>query len=641
LTAPGDAASVRARAAFRRAPSETLISAMMSRRPVLLRFALAILMMIPAFAPLAFRVAAQTPSASGPTRTAPEAASGFRARELATARRHMISAANRHASEAGREMLRQGGSAVDAAIAAQLVLNLVEPQSSGIGGGAFLLHFDAATKTLKAYDGRETAPAAARPDQFLDAGGKPIPFATAVASGAAAGVPGVLAMLELAHRRHGQLPWARLFAPAIKLAREGFLVSPRLALLLDWMGADAFSPAARNYFFDASGKAWPAGHRLHNPEFAETLELLARDGARALYDGPLAERIVAAVAAAPPPSGAMTRTDLAGYQPREREPVCVLYRTLRICGMGPPSSGGHTVGQTLRLIEPFDLGRGPRAALNARAMHLIAEAEKLAYADRNRYIADPEFVRIPLGLLGTHYLDRRRALINPLRAAERVEAGQLENDSAHLLPGDDATNEASGTSHISIIDGAANAVAMTTTIEAAFGSRIWVAGFLLNNELTDFSFRPADAQGRPIANRIAGGKRPRSSMAPTIVLDASGGVKAVLGSPGGSRIILYVVKSLVALIDWEMDAQAAAALVNFGSQGRAFELESTTASAYDVLTRPWAWGSTIWQALRLKPFGHRIDFDLMTSGVHIVVRREPGHLEGGADPRREGMALGD
>jgi gamma-glutamyltranspeptidase/glutathione hydrolase len=525
-------------------------------------------------------------------------------------------------------------------VAVQLVLNLVEPQSSGIGGGAFLLHFDAATRTLRTYDGRETAPAAAQPNRFLDADGKPIAFAAAIASGAAVGVPGALALLEHVHRQHGRLPWARLLAPAIRLARDGFLVSPRLSLLLDWMGPDAFSSAARHYFFDGRGKAWVPGHRLRNPEFAETLELIVRDGARALHDGPLADRVIAAVTGGPAPIGDITRADLAGYQPREREPVCVPYRDLRVCGMGPPSSGAHTIGQTLRLIEPFDLGRGPGAALNARALHIIAEAQKLAYADRNRYLADPDIVKIPLGLLGTHYLDRRRALIAPLSAAGRVEAGDPGADGAHLF-GDDGTQEASGTSHISIVDGAGNAVSMTTTIEAAFGSRIWAAGFLLNNELTDFSFRPADAQGRPIANRVAGGKRPRSSMAPTIVLDADGHLKAVLGSPGGSRIILYVIKSLVALIDWEMNAQEAAALANFGSQGRAFELESTTASAYEALTRPWAWGSTIWQALRLKPLGHRIDFDLMTSGTHIIVRRGPHHLEGGADPRREGVALGD
>jgi gamma-glutamyltranspeptidase/glutathione hydrolase len=603
-----------------------------------LRSALAIFLPITALVAISPGVAAQTSSTAGPTRATPEAASDFRSRSLAVARQHMVASANPYASEAGREILREGGSAVDAAIAVQLVLNLVEPQSSGIGGGAFLLHFDAATRTIRTYDGRETAPAAAQPNRFLDAAGKPIPFATAIASGAAVGVPGALAMLDLAHRRHGRLPWARLFAPAIMLARDGFLVSPRLTLLLRWMGAEAFSPDARRYFFDAHGRPWEPGHRLRNPELAETLEVIAHNGARAFYDGPIAERIVAAVAAGPPPVGDITRADLAGYKPREREPVCVPYRDHSVCGMGPPSSAAHTVGQTLRLIEPFDLGRG--AALNTRAMHIIAEAEKLAYADRNRYLADPDFVQIPTGLLAEIYLARRRARIVRLRAAERVEAGRPDADGAHLF-GDDATTEVPGTSHISIVDDAGNAVAMTTTIEAAFGSRLWAAGFLLNNQLTDFSFRPEDAQGRPIANRIAGGKRPRSSMAPTIVLDRSGKLKAVLGSPGGSRIILYVVKSLVALIDWEMDAQAAATLENFGSRGRAFELESTAASAYDVLTRPWAWRSTLWQALRLKPLGHRIDFDLMTSGTHIVVRRGPNHLEGGADPRREGVALGD
>ena len=612
---------------------------MVQRPSALLRATFAVVLTISSAALPTHRADAQRQPPTGPTRSAPEAATGRHDRAVAIARRHMVSTANLTASEAGRRILREGGSAADAAIAIQLVLNLVEPQSSGIGGGTFLLHFDAATRALKSYDGRETAPAAARPDRFIGADGKPIPFAAAVASGAAVGVPGTVAMLELVHRRHGRLPWAQLFAPAITLAREGFLVSPRLALLLDWMGPDAFSAPARRYFFDSVGKAWSAGHRLRNPEFAATIERLAADGARALYEGPIAETIVQAVAASPAPAGDLTLADLAAYRAIEREPVCVPYRGLRVCGMGPPSSGAHTVGQTLRLIEPFDLGKGPRAALNAKAMHLIAEAEKLAYADRNRYLADPDFARIPGGLLDEAYLARRRALIAPLGAAERVAAGVPEEKGA-ALPGDDATVEASGTSHISIIDSDGNAVSMTTTIEAAFGSRIWAAGFLLNNELTDFSFRPTDAQGRPIANRIEGGKRPRSSMAPTIVFDGSGKVTAVLGSPGGSRIILYVVKSLVALVDWNMDAQAAAALANFGSRGQGFELEATTTSA-DAMWRPWMWGTTIWQALRLKPLGHRVDFDSMTSGTHIIVRRGPDHLEGGADPRREGAALGD
>jgi len=617
---------------------------MVQRPSALLRAALAVALTTSAASLPTHRADAQrapTPGlTSGPDRGAPEAASGHRERALAVARRHMVSTANFVASDAGRQILREGGTAVDAAIAIQLVLNLVEPQSSGIGGGAFLLHFDAATRTLKSYDGRETAPAAARPDRFLAADGRPIPFATAIASGAAVGVPGTLAMLELAHRHHGRLAWARLFAPAITLARDGIIVSPRLALLLDQMGPEAFSAAARHYFFDAAGKAWAVGDRLRNPEFAATLERLAIAGARALHEGPIAESIVQAVAAGAAPVGDLTLADLAGYKVREREPVCVPYRGLKVCGMGPPSSGAHTVGQVLRLLEPFDLGKGSRAALNPSAMHLIAEAEKLAYADRNRYLADPDFARIPTGLLDDAYLARRRALIAPLKAAGSVQAGDPDDKSASIL-GDDGTVEVPGTSHVSIIDGDGNAVSMTTTIEAAFGSRIWAAGFLLNNELTDFSFRPTDAQGRPIANRIEGGKRPRSSMSPTIVLDGSGDVKAVLGSPGGSRIILYVVKSLVALIDWNMDAQAVAALVNFGSRGQGIELEPTTTAAAGTIWPQWARGSTIWQALRLKPFGHRIEFDEMTSGTHIVVRRGPDHLEGGADPRREGAALGD
>jgi gamma-glutamyltranspeptidase/glutathione hydrolase len=581
---------------------------------------------------------AQTPPGAGPTRSAPEAASGQTMRGLAVARRYMVAAANIHASEAGRGVLRDGGSAVDAAVAVQLVLNLVEPQSSGIGGGAFLIHWDATAKKLDAYDGRETAPAAAKPDRFLGVDGRPIPFMAAIASGASVGVPGALAMLEHAHRKHGRLSWARLVEPAIALARDGFAVSPRLSLLLEWMGPEAFSPSARRYFFDSRGKAWRPGHVLRNPEFAATLERIVERGASALHSGEIAQHIVDAATAGPAPGSDLTLADLSDYRPREREAVCVPYRGLSVCGMGPPSSGAHAIGQTLRLIEPFDLGKGRRAALNARAVHVIAEAQKLAYADRNRFIADPDFAPIPNGLLDEAYLAGRRKLIAPMRAAERVTAGEPDGRRA-MLPGDDATIEAAGTSHMSIIDDAGNAVSMTTTIESAFGSRIWAAGFLLNNELTDFSLRPTDAQGRPIANRIEGGKRPRSSMSPTIVFDANGDVKAVLGSPGGSRIILYVLKSLVALVDWEMDAQSAAALANFGSRGSGLELEPVATEGWDWL--PWRWQTTLWQALQLRPLGHRIEFDEMTSGTHIIVRRGPERLEGGVDPRREGVALGD
>jgi gamma-glutamyltranspeptidase/glutathione hydrolase len=321
----------------------------------------------------------------------------------------------------------------------------------------------------------------------------------------------------------------------------------------------------------------------------------------------------------------MTLQDLAGYTVKERPPLCIAYRQFKVCGIGPPSSGGPMVAQTLKLLEPFDLGKSPAAAMQTRALHLIAEAETLAYADRDRYLADPDFVTIPDGLLDPLYLDRRRALIDPLKAMGKAEPGEPPGPGRQSF-GRDATIENAGTSHISIIDGEGNAVAMTTTIEGTFGSHNWAAGFLLNNELTDFSFLPADGQGRPIANAVGPGKRPRSSMAPTIVFDDGGKVKAVLGSPGGSRIILYVVKTLIALLDWGMDAQAAADLLNFGSQGHGFEIELGD--------------SAVFAALKLKPFGHRIVPDLMNSGTHIVLKKSE-RLEGAADWRREGAALGD
>lgn len=570
---------------------------------------------------------------------APESASGLTPHALARAARYMVAAANPYAAEAGREILRQGGSAVDAAIAVQLVLNLVEPQSSGLGGGAFLVHFDAAKRELKTYDGRETAPAAARPDRFLE-DGRPMPFQEAVKSGLSVGVPGVLAMLELAHRQHGRLPWARLFEPAIKLAGEGFLVSERLNLLLSWQGPKTFAPAARRYFFDADGVAWPSQHRLFNPELGETLKTIAARGAAAFYGGPIAAAIVRAVNDAAGHKGDLTLADLAAYRAKERPPICVAYRRHRVCGMGPPSSGGITVGQTLALLDAFDLGRGPRAAMHAHALHLIAEAEKLAYADRDWYVADTDFVPLPTGLLDPSYIEARRALIYPF-AASVAFAGTPPGLPPRVALGRGATQEAAGTSHISVIDGEGNALAMTTTIESAFGSGLWASGFLLNNQMTDFSFRPSSADGRAIANRVEPGKRPRSSLAPTIVLDESGRAKAVLGSPGGSRIILYVLKTLIALIDWEMDAQAAVSLVNFGSRGRGYEMEIAGMSPLDILGHAWSPYPSLWYALKIKPYGHRLVFDELNSGVHAIVRRSDGSLEGGADPRREGIALGD
>lgn len=559
------------------------------------------------------------------TQEAPETSTGTaRHQQAGTSRRAMVSTAAQQASQAGRDVLAAGGSAIDAAIAAQLVLGLVEPQSSGLGGGAFIVHWNAAGQALTSYDGRETAPAGARPDRFLK-DGRPMAFDSAVQSGLSPGVPGLVRLMEHAHRKHGKLPWADLFQPAIKLARDGFAITPRLHLLLRWIGADAFDADARAYFFRPNGSPHSIGHVLRNADYAATLERVAQGGAQGFYEGPVAEAIVAAVSKAPNAAGDMTLADLAGYAVKERDPVCVAYRGRRVCGMGPPSSGAITVGQTLKLLDGFDLGKGRDAAMSSRALHLIAEAEKLAYADRGRYLADPDFVTIPNGLLNDAYLAERRKLIDDAAAMAKPQPG-VPPGAADRAFGRDATVERAGTSHLSIVDADGNAVAMTTTIEGAFGSGLFAAGFLLNNQLTDFSFIPADKSGAAIANRVEGGKRPRSSMAPTIVFDKDGKVEAVLGSPGGTRIILYVVKSLVALIDWEYDAQAAATLINFGSQGDAFEIEL-------------GWRA-VGPALSMVGYGQNVDFGLMNSGTHIVVRRPDGVLEGGADPRREGAALG-
>ncbi|MGD9669487.1 MAG: gamma-glutamyltransferase [Hyphomicrobiaceae bacterium] len=554
---------------------------------------------------------------------APEAATGRTEKPLARAWRHMVAAANPIAAEAGRDILRRGGNALDAAIATVLVLGIVEPQSSGLGGGAFLLVHDAKTGTLATYDSRETAPAMARSDRFLR-GGEPIGFQAAVNSGLSVGVPGLVRGLELAHAAHGRLAWADLFAPAIRIARDGFPVSPRLNRLLGGYGTERLSAKARAHFFDGSGRPHQIGHMLKNPELATTLERVAREGAEAFYSGAIAQEVVAAVGEARP-AGDMTLGDLSAYRAVKRDPVCIDYRRRRVCGMGPPSSGGLTVAQTLKLIEPFAQVQGLDHRMSVPALHVIAEAEKLAYADRDFYVADPAFVDVPAGYLDEAYIAQRRSLIDPARAMEKPLPGMPPGSRAGMN-GADATRERGGTTHLSVVDVEGNAVAMTATIEGAFGSGLWAAGFLLNNELTDFSWRPKDAQGRAVANRVEGGKRPRSSMAPTIVYGEDGQVEAVLGSPGGHRIIIYVVKALVGLIDWKMDAREAAALPNFGDRGRGFEIERGRGAAPATL--------------RMQVLGHRVRADAMTSGLHIVVRRE-GQLEGGADPRREGVAVGD
>jgi len=580
---------------------------------------------IPLFSAAALALALATPARSQDdhalSRAEPEAGSGIAAKALVRGETQMVVAAHPLAAKAGRDVLRRGGNAMDAAIAVQMVLNLVEPQSSGIGGGAFLLYWDARAGQLTAYDGREVAPRAATPRRFLDDRGNRLPFGDASTGGLAVGVPGLLRALELAHRVHGRLAWRSLFSPAIALARKGFSVTRRMHRLLRRAGPDRFGATAQRYFFDQNGEPRRPGERLQNPALAKTFQLISERGADAFYTGPLAHDIARAVRTARRQPGEMTLRDLMTYKARARRPVCGLYRRYRVCGMGPPSSGGLTVLQVLIMLERFDLGAGPD---DARSLHLIAEAEKLAYADRARYMADADFVPVPKGLLDPDYLRARSQLIAPDQTIGRAEPGDPPARTG--IFGTSNSTEQPGTSHISIIDADGNAVSMTTSIERAFGSGLMVRGFLLNNQLTDFSFRPADREGRPIANRVQPRKRPRSSMAPTIVFDDDGEPFIVTGSPGGSRIILYVLKSLIGVIDWGLDAQQAVSLPNFGSRNGPLELERTHTSAFPEK--------------RLRRFGHKLRMVPMTSGLHMIVVRED-RLEGGADPRRDGRAIAD
>ena len=577
-------------------------------------------------ASLATAALAIAATASAQLPPAAERPSGSTDKAPVAATRFIVAAANPLATEAGYRVLAQGGSAVDAAIAVQLVLNLVEPQSSGIGGGAFMLVHDAKSKRLVAYDGRETAPAAARPDRFLDADGKPREFIDAVVGGRSVGVPGTLALLAEAHRRHGRLPWPRLFAPAIALAESGFPVSPRLNMLLAAETRLA-QPRALSYFYDTDGKPWPVGHTLRNPAFAATLRKIAAGGAAAFYDGDVARDIVATASSHPTNPGDLSLADLAAYRVKVRKPVCGAYRLYKVCGMPPPSSGGITSLQILALLERYDVASMGPASLFA--VHLMSEAGRLAYADRDLYLADPDFVAPPAGLLDRDYLKQRGELIRIDASLGHAAAGtppEHETPSRRVAYGEHAALEFPSTSHISVVDRDGNAVAMTTTIEDAFGSRLMTeAGFLLNNELTDFSFVPV-VDGKPVANRVEPGKRPRSSMAPTIVYDPAGRVFIVAGSPGGSAIINYVVKTLLGVIDWKLDPQAAIALPNFGSRNGPTELEKDTPVAA--------------LASKLIAIGHTVAVIDQTSGAQAIVRTQSGWI-GGADPRREGTVNGE
>lgn len=552
------------------------------------------------------------------TERAPEAATGVAKKPAVYARRYMAVTAHPEATRAAYEVLKSGGSAADAALAAQLVLNLVEPQSSGVGGGGFLLYWDNKAKRLYAYDGRETAPAGARPDVFLK-DGKPVPFLEAVRSGHAVGVPGAVALLERVHKRHGKQPWAALFTPAQRLAGQGFRVTPRLHQLVAGTLTLKLRAETRAYFFDADEAPLAAGTELKNPDFAATLARLAAGGADAFYRGPLAEALAARVRAE---GGTLAAADLAAYTVEEREPLCGLYIGLRVCSIGPPSSGGLAILQILAILERF-----PSERINGedeRAAHLFVEAVRLAFADRNLYVADPAFVRVPVkGLLDRDYLAARARLIDPGRAREKVEAGTPPENKGEFAPSDGA--ESPGTSHLSIVDGEGNAVSFTTTIENGFGAQMMVGGFLLNNQLTDFSFVPA-IDGRPVANRVEPGKRPRSSMAPVMVFDKEGRLILVVGSPGGARIISYVARTLIRVLDGGMDIAAAVAAPHIATTGTVAEFEKGTDA--EVL------------AERLARLGHKVAVRELNSGLHgIQITQDT--LVGGADPRREGVAMGD
>jgi gamma-glutamyltranspeptidase/glutathione hydrolase len=529
----------------------------------------------------------------------------------------MVATANPLATRAGVAILEAGGSAIDAAIAAQLVLGLVEPQSSGIGGGAFLLHWNPASDETIAYDGRETAPLAATGDQFLTDDDEPMGFWDAVPGGLSVGVPGTLRMLELAHAAHGALAWARLFEPAIALAEEGFQVSPRLHALIARDRLLPKFPATAAYFYTPSGQPLPVGTVLRNPAYAETLRRIAAEGAVAFYEGDIAAAIAEAVRSAPVNPGRMTEADLAAYRAVAREPVCGAYLEWRICGMPPPTSGGVAVLQMLGVLEPHDLGAG--GPNDARTLHLLAEAGKLAFADRNAFLADPDFVEVPVeALLDPDYLKARAGLIREETAMAEAAPG-IENRNGTWVQVDPPS-----TSHLSVVDGAGRAVSMTSSIENAFGSRLMVRGFLLNNQLTDFSFRP-EVDGRAVANRVEPGKRPRSSMSPTLVFDDAGALHLVVGSPGGSRIIGYVVRAVTGVLDHGLDAQAAVELPHAVNRNGPTDLEADTAAAE--------------AAPALEALGHTVRLTSMTSGLHAILVAPDGSLLGGADPRREGTAL--
>ncbi len=547
----------------------------------------------------------------------PEAASNVMQRDRLVTQKSMVVTAHPLASRAGLRMLDQGGSAVDAAIAAQLVLGLVEPQSSGIGGGGFVLLFQPESG-LTSYDGRETVPAASPPDRF-ELNGQTLSFKQAVNSGRSVGVPGLLRALELMHKDGGVLPWASLFEPAIELAEDGFEVSPRLHTLIADNPELADKAAARAYFLDGQGRPWPVGHRLRNKEYAQVLRLLASQGAQAFYQGELAQDMVAAVAA-DPIAGDLTVSDLTQYRALRREPLCMDWQQVALCGMAPPSSGAISVMQMLGILQHTPIADVKPQSVEA--IHYFSEAGRLAFADRDAWVADPAFVSVPQqALLAPAYLKSRAALIQPGRSMGHAQPGKPLADAQAAT---DNTPELPSTTHLSVADAKGQVVSMTTSVESAFGSKIMVRGFLLNNQLTDFALNPKDEMGRLSVNRVEPGKRPRSSMAPMMVMQDGRPVIA-LGSPGGSAIIPYVAQALTGMLMWNLDAQEAVSLPHYGSRNWATELEAGTAVTE--------------QAQALRAMGHEVREQPFPSGTHVIRWTQEG-LEAGVDPRREGLALG-
>jgi gamma-glutamyltranspeptidase/glutathione hydrolase len=554
---------------------------------------------------------------------APEAASADVAKTVVHASRQMVVAANPLATEAGRAVLNAGGSAADALVTVQTVLGLVEPQSSGIGGGAFLVWYDAKTGQITTYDGRETAPASATGDLFIGSDGKPLEFFKAVVGGRSVGAPGVVRLMETVHSRHGKLDWPQLFHPAIKLARDGFAVSPRLAALVEadvqYLGAE---PTTRDFFFPG-GVALKAGDLLVNEAYAGTLDLIAHGGADAFYRGAVAQGIVAAVSGHATNPGGLTADDLAAYKAVERPAICAPYRGYDVCGMGPPSSGAIAIGQILGMVEPFDISALGKD--DPQAWRIIGDATRLAFADRERFVADADFVPIPKGLLNADYLASRSQLLRRPTALgpADVTAGEPPWDKAEMRR-DRPALEMPSTTHFVIVDADGNVASMTSSIENGFGARLMAGGFLLNNQLTDFAFAP-EKDGAAVANRVEPRKRPRSSMSPTIILKDGKPVYA-LGSPGGSNIIPYVMKTIIGVTDWKLDIQQAIALPNMTNRFGSYDLEAGTAA--------------VEMAKDLEALGFKTAIKEQNSGLHGVAIR-PGSLEGGADPRREGAAAGD